>query len=177
MLAHGEFTYCGEKMNWALEQLPEAKFYGHLCDDVLLTGKDTLAELVEAAGDWHVSYPNDGIYNTDLICFPVMGGKLVREIGWWAHPLFKHNCLDSVISDLAKTLKIEKPLMHLRYIIKHPLLGTAEWDDTYRRVEPINREAGYLFDTRWRDGLERKELLAKLERVLNENEVERAQCS
>lgn len=175
MIAPGEYTYCGEKMNWALEQFPGARFYGHLCDDVLLEGKDVLGELAEAAGDWYMAYPNDGIYNTDLACFPVSGGKLIREIGWWAHPMFKHNCLDSVLDDIGRTLKIHKPRMDLRYVVKHPLLGTAEWDDTYRRVEKINGEAGYLFDTRWRDGLERRELLAKLNKVLGEQGVERVE--
>jgi len=172
-VAYGDFTYCGEKMNWALEALPEAKFYGHLCDDVLLQGKDVLAELVEAAGDWYMAYPNDGIYNTDLACFPVSGGKLIREIGWWAHPMFKHNCLDSVLDDLGRTLKIHKPMMHLRYIVKHPLLNTAEWDDTYRRVEKINSEAGYLYDTQWKDSAARNELLARLNSALARNEVTR----
>jgi hypothetical protein len=172
-VAYGEYSYCGEKMNWALKNYPNLRFYGHLCDDVLLTGKDTLAELSEAAGDWYMSYPCDGIYNTDLICFPVTGGNLIREIGWWAHPMFKHNCLDSVLTDIAKTLRIEKPMMHLRYIVKHPLLGTAEWDDTYRRVEPINREAGHLFDTKWRDSEERRALMVRLGNVLDSAEVAR----
>jgi hypothetical protein len=172
-IAYGDFSYCGEKMNWALERLPNARFYGHLCDDVLLEGKDVLGELAEAAGDWFMAYPNDGIYHTDLACFPVSGGKLIRAIGWWAHPMFKHNCLDSVLDDIGRTLKIHKPMMHLRYVVKHPLLNTAEWDDTYRRVESINREAGHLFDTKWRDSEERKTLIARLNGKLDVEGVER----
>ena len=172
-VAEGDFTYCGEKMNWALEHFPKCKFYGHLCDDVLLQGKDVLGALAEDAGDWYMAYPNDGIYNTDLACFPVSGGKLIRAMGFWAHPMFKHNCLDSVLDDIGRTLKIHKPRMDLRYIIKHPLLNTAEWDETYRRVEPINREAGHLYDTKWRDSAERSELMARLNKILDENEVAR----
>lgn len=173
--AYGEYSYCGEKMNWALEHLPEAKFYGHLCDDVLLTGQDTLGELAEKAGDYYMAYPCDGIYNTDLICFPVTGGKLIREVGWWAHPKFKHNCLDSVLTDIGKGCKIERPCMHLRYIVKHPLLGTAEWDETYRRVEPINQQAGYIYDTLWRDSQERRDLMTRLNQFLDDHGVERAE--
>lgn len=159
-------SYCGEKMNAALGWLPKAKFYGHLCDDVLIETPDRLQELVEAAGDWKISCPNDGIYHGDLFCFPVMGGKLVREIGWWAHPLFKHNCLDSVIDDIAKTLNIGVFFKDIRYIVKHPQLGTAPSDATYERVEEINRQAGNLYDTKWRDSPDRLQLLARLKRVL-----------
>lgn len=173
--AYGEYSYCGEKMNWALERLPRAKYYGHLCDDVLLTGKDTLGELAEAAGDWYMAYPDDGLYrNADLVCFPVTGGKLIREMGFWAHPWFKHNCLDSVLTDVGKTLKVLKPMLHLHYVVKHPFFGTAEMDETYARVETINRKAGFIYDTQWHPGPERKELMARLNKVLNENEVARA---
>src|SRR3990167_5539646 len=74
-VARGDYTYCGEKMNWAFERLSSAPFYGHLCDDVLIETQDRLGELVEAAGNWHISYPNDGVYHGDLVCFPVCGGK------------------------------------------------------------------------------------------------------
>lgn len=167
-LAEGDYTYCGEKMNWAFKRLPDAKYYGHLCDDVLIGTPDKLHELVEAAGDWNIAYPNDGVYHGDLTCFPVSGGKLTRVWGWWAHPMFKHNCLDSVIDDLGRELGVLKYLKDVRYVCKHPLFGDAEWDETYRRVEPINREAGFLFDTKWRDSPERKELIVKCKRALEE---------
>lgn len=165
-VAYGEYSYCGEKMNWAYERLPEAKFYGHLCDDVLIETQDRLAELVESAGDYAISYPNDGIYHGDLACFPVVGGKLCRMWGWWAHPMFKHNCLDSVIDDIGRTLGVLKFHKDIRYKVLHPLLNTAPWDDTYRRVEEINQKAGWLFDTQWRDSQQRRELMARLKREL-----------
>ena len=168
-VAEGEYTYCGEKMNWAFERLPDAKFYGHLCDDVLIGTQNKLHELVEDAGDWYIAYPNDGKYHGDLTCFPVSGGKLTRLWGWWAHPLFKHNCLDSVIDDIGRTLGLLKYRKDIEYVVKHPLFGDAEWDDTYRRVEGINREAGWLYDTKWRDTPERKAFMDRLKRELAEH--------
>ena len=167
-LAEGDYTYCGEKMNWAYQRLPEARYYGHLCDDVLIETQNRLQDLVDAAQDWFIAYPNDGIYHGDLACFPVTGGKLVRAWGWWAHPLFKHNCLDSVIDDIGRTLGLLRFFKDIRYIVKHPVLGTAEWDDTYRRVEKINQEAGHLYDTKWRDSEDRRVFLARVKRAVEE---------
>ena len=171
-LAEGDFTYCGEKMNWALARLPEAKYYGHLCDDVTIGTPDKLRELVEAAGEWHIAYPNDGVYHGDLACFPVCGGKLVRTWGWWAHPWFKHNCLDSVMDDLGRALGVLHYLKEVRYVVKHPVLGTGEWDDTYRRVEEINRQAGVIFDTKWRDSEERREVIERCKKAMQLDNVE-----
>lgn len=172
-VAEGDFTYCGEKMNWAYARLPDAKFYGHLCDDVLIGTQDKLAELVEVAGDWNIAYPNDGVYHGDLTCFPVSGGKLTRLWGWWAHPWFKHNCLDSVIDDIGRTLGVLKYCKDVKFVCKHPLFGNAEWDETYRRVEPINREAGVIFDTKWKDSQERREFMDRIKREMNaQREVE-----
>jgi hypothetical protein len=162
--AYGEYSYCGEKMNWAYERLPNAKFYGHLCDDITIETQDKLAELVESAGDWNIAYPNDGIYNGDLACFPVVGGKLARTWGFWAHPMFKHNCLDSVIDDIGRELGCLKFHKDIRFKVLHPYFGTAEWDDTYKRVMDINSKAGYLFDTQWRDSEARKMFMARVKR-------------
>lgn len=167
-VANGDYTYCGEKMNWAFKRLPDARYYGHLCDDVLIETQNKLQTLVEAAQDWWIAYPNDGLYHGDLTCFPVCGGKLVRTWGWWAHPMFKHNCLDSVIDDIGRTLGLLRYFKEIRYIVKHPMLNTAPWDDTYRRVEEINRQAGYLYDTKWKDTPERAAFLKNVKRQVEE---------
>lgn len=166
--ADKNYSYCGEKMNFAFKMLPDSKFYGHLCDDVLIGTKNRLHELVEDAGDWYISYPNDGVYHGDLACFPVCGGNLVRTWGWWAHPWFKHNCLDSVIDDIGRSLGILKYRSDIRYNLTHPIWGTADWDETYLRVQEINLEAGYIFDTRWRGSKHRAEVLDYTRRKLKE---------
>ena len=153
MIATGENTYCGEKMNFALEHLPHEKFYGHLCDDVWIQTKDMLVELSEAAEDWKISFPSDGIYDEqppeNLVCFPCMGGKLVRSIGWWAFPELKHNCIDSVITDIGVKLGLLVNMRHLRLSMLSPADRVNFWDDTYKRVELINLEAGNIYHTSW----------------------------
>ena len=170
VVASGEYTYCGEKMNFALEKFSNAKFYGHLCDDVEIGTKDMLPQLSQAAGDWYVSYPGDGIYDQQgeeaLICFPCMGGKLVRTIGWWAHPELKHNCIDSVITDIARTMKLEVNMRHLMLKMTHPVNRAAEWDDTYARVEKINVEAGGIYHKVWDNTPARREVLNRIKTAM-----------
>jgi hypothetical protein len=166
-VASGEYTYCGEKMNWAFEKFPKAKFYGHLCDDVWISTPGMLAQLAESAGDWNISFPADGIYDEqppeNLVCFPCMGGKLVRSIGWWAFPELKHNCIDSVITDIGRSLG----LLVNRRDLRLGMLGPSErgqpanWDETYKRVETINLEAGNIFHTSWEKN-EREKTLARI---------------
>lgn len=143
-------SYCGDKMNAALALYPHAKFYGHLCDDIWLKSKGQLQELVDAAGDWNVAYPSDPLYSgKDLICFPVMGGKLVQAVGWWAHPQLKHNCIDSVITDIADEFKCRQFLDHIHYDMHTIEARRANWDETYQRVELINLEAGGIYHRVW----------------------------
>jgi len=153
-LAPEGHTYCGEKMNWALAQFPKAKFYGHLCDDVWIKTKDMLPQLSAAAGDWKISYPGDGIYDDQgkeaIICFPCSGGKLIRALGWWAHPDLKHNCIDSVLTDIARMVPdCEVNMRHLELGMVHPSVRKDTWDETYERVELINLEAGTIYHRVW----------------------------
>jgi hypothetical protein len=171
-VASGETTYCAEKLNFAFNRMPNERFYGHLCDDVWLLTQDMLPQLSEAAGDWKVSYPSDGIYDDQpegIICFPCMGGKLVRAIGWWAHPALKHNCIDSVWTDIARTLGLVVDMRHLKLGMTHPANRAAEWDDTYRRVEAINLEAGGIYHAVWDGKPERTKILNRIKEsmVLN----------
>lgn len=174
-VAVGEYTYCGEKMNWALQKYPNAKFYGHLCDDVWIETKNMLPQLAEAAGDWRMSYPSDGIYDdqepTGLICFPCSGGKLIRTIGWWAHPMLKHNCLDSVLTDIGRSLGIAVNMRHLKLGMVHPVNRKAEWDDTYQRVEQINLEAGDIYHKVWDMKPARKEVLDRIKAAMEADGV------
>jgi len=168
-VARGEYTYCGEKMNFALEKYPQAKFYGHLCDDVWIQTKDMLSELAEKAGDWNISFPSDGIYDEqppeNLVCFPCMGGKLVRAIGWWAFPELKHNCIDSVITDIGAKLGLLVNCRHLRLSMLSPADRVNHWDDTYKRVELINLEAGQIYHSSWEKN-EREATLARVREAM-----------
>lgn len=162
-VAKGEYTYCGEKMNYALARWPQAKFYGHLCDDVLMAEPDRLPELSHDAGDWYMSFPNDGIYDGRLVCFPCSGGELIRAMGFWAHPDLKHNCLDSVLDDVARSCELLKPRLDIRFIVKHPFFNTAPTDATYERVHDINVEAGHIYHQKWAGTKFRDEVLARVQ--------------
>ena len=166
MVADGDYTYCGEKMNFALEHLPDARFYGHITDDILMNEPDRLSELSEAAGDWKVSFPDDGAHAPRLICFGCCGGKLLRTIGWWAHPALKHNCIDSVIDDIAKHLNLAVPMMDIKFIVKHPCRGNAESDETYARVRDININAGHVYRECWINHPMREETFQRIREAM-----------
>jgi len=171
-VAEGDYTYCGEKMNWAYHRLPNARYYGHICDDVQVDTPNKMRELTEVAGDWNVAVPNDQRYSGGLACFPVSGGKLTRLWGWWAHPQFKHNCLDSIIDDIARATGAFIYCEDIKYKLTHPLFGDAEWDDTYTRVIPVNQEAGNLYHAIWEGSAERQELVDRCRQARSENGCE-----
>lgn len=162
-VARGEYSYCGEKMNYAFARWPQAKFYGHICDDVLIGTPDKLPELSHDAGDWYMSFPDDGVHTGKLVCFPCSGGELIRTIGFWAHPAFKHNCIDSVLDDIARHCELLKPRLDIRFIVKHPFFNTAPTDPTYERVHDINVAAGDLYHKVWSGTKARDEVILRVE--------------
>lgn len=76
------------------ETHPDLDWYGLLADDVTPLGFQWDKKLVEAAGKSRMAYGPDGICNKSCATHPVIGGDLVREIGWLALPGVRHYFID-----------------------------------------------------------------------------------
>jgi len=151
----------GAALNFAYRSFPNAAYYGLLADDVLIETKDRLADLAKAADRWFVSAPNEGHHEKSLLCYPVLGGELVRTLGWIAFPPLQHNCIDSVIDDIAKALRLDRYFPDVKLIAKHPDYGNASSDATYERAKEFNKTAGDIYARQWH-GVERAPTLARI---------------
>jgi hypothetical protein len=153
---------CGEKMNALYEAFPQEDFYGFLSDDVQIGTKGMLALLRESAQDGKFAWPNDGIHGVRNSTHPVAPGDMIRAMGFWAHPRFLHNGLDTVLYRVANALSLCDYKEELKLIVQHPTATghVEEDDDTYREARELNQKAiDDMYD------FEERELAPFLEKV------------
>lgn len=82
-------------LNEVFEQYPDQPWYGLLADDLEPSTLHWDQLLVDRAGSWDISYPNDGA-PVDSPTHPCIGGKLVRTIGWLGFPPCYHFFTDTI---------------------------------------------------------------------------------
>lgn len=124
----------GPTYNEILSRYPDEKCYGFLADDAILDHQGMLATLEDQAGDWHVSYANDGFHEERICTMPCMGGELVRAVGYLSPRNFIHMAIDCVWHEIGRRLGLLRFQKHLTYTHKHPLFGRAMNDATYTRA-------------------------------------------
>lgn len=124
----------GPTYNEILKRYPNEPTYGFLADDSILDVPGMLKKLEDAAGDWNVAYPNDQFHGEKLPTMPCIGGKLVRAVGYLAPPNIIHWAIDNCWGDIGRALGCLRYFNHLTYTHKHPILGTAPDDETYRQA-------------------------------------------
>ncbi len=121
--------YVTGKLNEVFEAFPGEPFYGVLMDDTVpLTDKwDVL--LVEKAGPGGIAWSDD--------CLPgkrpsalVMGGDLVRALGWISCPSIKHFYADNVWETMAADLGFAGRCEEIKIAHLHFSAG-APFDQTY----------------------------------------------
>lgn len=122
-------SYCTDKLNEVFAELPDEPFYGFVMDDTVpLTPKwDVL--LAEKAGPRGIAWSDD--------CLPgkrpsavVLGGDLVRALGWVAEPTIKHFYADNVWETMAKDLGAAGRCPEIKIAHLHFSSG-APFDKTY----------------------------------------------
>lgn len=140
---------CGEKLNAFFHGFPNADFYGFLSDDVQIGTSGMLVELKKEALAGKLAWPNDGVHGPRMATHPVAPGWFLRELGFWAHPEFPHNGLDTVLYYVAEACGFGCYRSDLRLIVRHPTAtGNIEEDDeTYRDARDMNNKA---IDTMYR---------------------------
>jgi hypothetical protein len=119
---------------------PQASCYGLMSDDVVPRTSHWDLKLANAAGRDRLAYGDDGFQGRNLATHPVIGGDLVRAIGWIVLPCVKHSFVDTALHTIAQgTGRIvyvgEVKTEHL-----HPLAGKAPNDATYRFRESFTED-------------------------------------
>jgi hypothetical protein len=86
--------------NELLERFPGAGYYGFMADDIVPRTPGWDAALIDAAGSDRVAWGND-LYQAPKCTHPIIGGDLMRAVGWFAAPGFLHWYIDTTWEHLA----------------------------------------------------------------------------
>uniref|UniRef100_A0A6M3XJU4 Putative glycosyltransferase n=1 Tax=viral metagenome TaxID=1070528 RepID=A0A6M3XJU4_9ZZZZ len=130
-----------EMMNRFVKTFPDAKYYGFLADDCVPRTAEWDRLLINAAGDWGISYPNDLFQGDKLSTFPCCGGKLIRALGWWGLPGLDRLYIDDAL--MAVGLAVGKLVYLENVVLEHMHFGNrkAPMDATYRKTSHAEDEA------------------------------------
>lgn len=132
--------------NRAFAAYPSLPFYGFLADDVVpeTHGFDRL--LIDTAGRDGMAVPAGGETTGGVPHF-VLGGDLVRSMGWLALPGLERTYIDTVWADIAQARGVlrHRPDVTLKH--QHFSNGGALFDATYRKPGRHRDRATYL---QWR---------------------------
>lgn len=134
----------GTRLNRILAMFPNEPFYGFGADDIdPPQGWDTM--LASKASSRDIIWPEDGIANR--CTHPVIGGDLIRAMGFIAPACLRHFYIDTFWEDLAKCLPVSGLIMGLNVNHCHFSNGKAVMDDTYkgRPSSHIDQVAYYAF--------------------------------
>lgn len=183
--------YVGEIMKSFFERWPDLPYYGYLSDDVIPKTLHWDKKLIDAAGDWGMSYPNDMMPTEEVArmmrlhpknvskvrdwriprfpelqtekdpnCnFPVIGGELVRAVGWLMVDQIKHFCTDSIWQFIALKLGVNRycPTVCLEHM--HMDFGKSDNDYTYRSKRGGDLNYGRNLEGVERDNEEMRKLI------------------
>lgn len=131
-----------------LAEHPDLDWYGLLADDVIPRTDGWDKALLEAAGKDKLAYADDGFQGANLATHPVLGGDLVRAIGWICCPAVGHNYADTCLHLIAQKSGRDVYLPHVKLEHMHPLAGKAKEDATHRYAQDFVRDTWAFY--KWR---------------------------
>lgn len=115
-------------------EFPDLEWYGLGADDLIPRTHYWDKQLIETAGLCEISYPND-LYvrkkNPNLPTHPVVGGDLVRKVGWFGHPATRHFFLDNAWQFIGESLGCLHRMEHVIVEHMHYTKNKSENDVTY----------------------------------------------
>lgn len=131
----------------ALQTHPGADWYGFIADDVVPESPQWDVRLIEAAGSDGMAMPAGG--HEDYAGAPhfVIGGDLVRHIGWLALPGLDRLFIDTAWYDIANKLGVLRFVPDVVLSHHHFSNGRALYDKTYKKLHKAEDRA--LYDA-WR---------------------------
>lgn len=129
-------------------EFPNLDWYGLLADDVVPRTNGWDKALIEAAGKDKLAFADDGFQGGNLATHPLIGGDLIRAIGWLCCPSVGHNYADTCLHLIAKLAGREVYLPHVKVEHMHPLAGKAKEDATYRYAQDFVADTAKFY--KWR---------------------------
>ena len=129
--------------NAAFMVMPDLDWYGFLADDVIpeTSGWDRL--LIEAAGKDGLAFSDDGINQGSFATHFVLGGDLVRSVGWLALLGLDRIYIDTVWNDIAAERNVLRFLPHVMLRHHHFSNRSALMDKTYRKHNKVRDKSIY----------------------------------
>lgn len=118
-------------LNEGFVRYPNKNWYGLLADDLVPITKNWDRLLVEKAGTKKISYPNDLGGKPKLPTHPVVGGDLVRAVGWFGLPSSNHLYLDTAWKAIGEKLNCLHRLPDVIVEHRHPFWNKASKDIIY----------------------------------------------
>lgn len=134
----------------AYQRAPQRPWYGFIADDVVPETPGWDAALIEVAGLDGMAVPAGGHDPQGAPHF-VLGGDLVREIGWLAMPGFDRLYIDTVWMDIATKRGVLRRAPEVVLSHHHFSNKLARGDETYRKHRKDQDRA--LYET-WRKSKE-----------------------
>jgi len=122
-----------EIYNRAFECFPDEDWYGLLCDDVVPETDFFDLLLIEAAGLDGFAFGDDGINGERHATHFVIGGDLVRSMGWLSLPGLERIYIDTVWNEIAKDRGVYRYLSNVNLTHHHFSNGKALIDKTYKK--------------------------------------------
>jgi len=118
--------------NDSFRSRPDYSWYGFIADDVVPLTKHWDIKLIEAAGSDGMAVPAGGETTGGCPHF-VLGGDLVRSIGWLSLPGLDRIYIDTVWKDIAEARGVLRRVPDVVLEHRHFSNGKALMDATYRK--------------------------------------------
>ena len=132
--------------NDAYQRNQDSPWYGFIADDVVPITKDWDIRLIEAAGSDSMAIPAGGETTGGCPHF-VLGGDLVRSMGWLSLPGLDRIYIDTVWRDVAMRRGVYREVHDVKLEHRHFSNGKARIDETYRKH---NKQQDKLIYDNWR---------------------------
>lgn len=133
-------------LNEGFNKYPNENWYGLLADDLVPQTFEWDNLLVKKAGQKEISYPNDLGGKPKLPTHPVVGGDLVRAVGWFGLPSSKHLYLDTAWKTIGEHLKCLHRMPDVVVEHVHPFWNKTNSDLIYKenKIRSVNDKENYF---------------------------------
>jgi len=124
----------GALQNSVFDRWPHNDWYGLIADDVVPVTDQWDTALIKAAGSDGVAFPHDSINGGAQFTHGVIGGDLVREMGWLILPGLDRVYGDNVWTEIGKKRGVLRYCPDVKLNHLHFSNGKAPMDNTYRKT-------------------------------------------
>ena len=127
----------------AFDRFKNASFFGFLADDVVPKTDKWDTRLIEVASSDGMACPSGGHEDYSGAPHFVLGGDLVREVGWLALPGLDRLYIDTVWQNIAEFKGVLRHVPEVVLLHKHFSNGGALMDETYKKFKKSEDKAIY----------------------------------